>query len=131
MLATGAKGQSQGTRTCVAMDCELVSECSGKGVTLPGKEALLVICVEDFPQAVKNLPANAGDTGLDPRSGKIPHGSEQLSLCTTTTEARVPEPVLCNKRSHRNEKTSHCNYSSPHSVQLEKAQQGRPSTATD
>ena len=74
----------------MAMDCELVSECSGKGVTLPGKEALLVICVEDFPQAVKNLPANAGDTGLDPWSGKIPHASEQLSLCTTTTEARVP-----------------------------------------
>ena len=29
---------------------------------------------------VKNLPANAGDTGFDPRSRKIPHAMEQLSL---------------------------------------------------
>ena len=39
---------------------------------------------------VKNLPANAGDTGLIPGPGtKIPHAVEQLNLCTTTTE-----PVL-------------------------------------
>ena len=37
----------------------------------------------------KNPPANAGDTGFDPWSGKIPHAAEQLSPCTTTTE-----PVL-------------------------------------
>ena len=35
---------------------------------------------------VKNPPANAGDMGSKPRSGKIPHATEQLSLCTTTTE---------------------------------------------
>ena len=49
-------------------------------------------------------------------AGKIPHAAEQLSPCATTTEpvlqslrATTPEPrrlepVLCNKRSHRNEK---------------------------
>ena len=39
----------------------------------------------DFPRGavVKNLPANAGDTG------SIPHAAEQLSPGTTTTE-----PVL-------------------------------------
>ena len=45
----------------------------------------------DFPggAVVKNPPANAGDTGFEPWSGKIPHAVEQLSLCATTTE-----PVL-------------------------------------
>ena len=28
--------------------------------------------------------------GYEPWSGKIPHAAEQLSLCATTTEARVP-----------------------------------------
>ena len=39
---------------------------------------------------VKNLPANAGDTGLSPGPGRshMP-AAEQLSLCATTTE-----PVL-------------------------------------
>ena len=45
----------------------------------------------DFPggTVVKNPPANAGDMGssLGPR---IPHAVEQLSLCTTTTEACAP-----------------------------------------
>ena len=39
---------------------------------------------------VKNPPANAGDTGSIPRSGKITHAAE-LSLWATTTEARAPE----------------------------------------
>ena len=38
---------------------------------------------------VKNLPANAGDMGLIPGPGKIPHAAGQLRLCTSTTE-----PVL-------------------------------------
>ena len=40
----------------------------------------------DFPggSVVKNLPCNAGDTGLIPGWGtKIPHATEQLSLCAT------------------------------------------------
>ena len=35
---------------------------------------------------VKNLSANAGDTGLIPGPGKIPHGTEQLRPCTSTRE---------------------------------------------
>ena len=46
---------------------------------------------QDFPggPAVKNLLANAGDTGR-----KIPHAAGQLTLCTTTTEPMHLEPVL-------------------------------------
>ena len=39
---------------------------------------------------VKNLPANAGDTGFDPWSGKTLHALELLSLRVTTTEAQAP-----------------------------------------
>ena len=38
-------------------------------------------------QLVKNPPANAGDTGLTPVSGKIPQAVKQLSLCAMTTES--------------------------------------------
>ena len=44
----------------------------------------------DFPggSVVKNLPCNAGDTGLIPGWGtKIPHAREQLNPSTTTTES--------------------------------------------
>ena len=66
---------------------------------------------------VKNLPASAGDMGSSPCQGRFPHAAEQLSPCATTTEARMPEllkpmrlePVLHNKRSHRNEKPTHWN----------------------
>ena len=37
----------------------------------------------------KILPANEGDTGSIPDAHMIPHATEQLSLCATTTE-----PVL-------------------------------------
>ena len=50
----------------------------------------------DFPGSpvVKNLPANAGDTGLVPGPGtKILHAEEQLSPCAATTEARMPESL--------------------------------------
>ena len=45
--------------------------------------------------------------GFNPWSRKIPHGAEQLSPCTTTTEPAHLEPVPCNKRNHWNEKPSH------------------------
>ena len=59
---------------------------------------------------VKNLPANAGKTGLisglgtkipyaDPWSGKIPHVAGQLSSHSTTTL----KPVRHKKRSHHSE----------------------------
>ena len=42
-------------------------------------------------------------------SEKITHAMGQLSLHAATTEACSPlEPVLCNKRSHCNEKPMHC-----------------------
>ena len=87
--------------------------------------------VEDFPggAVVKNPPANAGDTGSSPAPGRshMPRSNEArvpqlLSLRSRAREpqlekARVPqllkparlEPVLHNKRSHRNEKRRHCN----------------------
>ena len=66
--------------------------------------------------------------GFDPWSRKMPHAEKQLSPCATTlervlqspgttnTEAWEPwllsqhtlEPVLCNQRSHLNEKPTHC-----------------------
>ena len=41
-----------------------------------------------FPggSVVKNLPANAGDTGLSPGLGRSHMPQSNLSLCTTTTE---------------------------------------------
>ena len=46
----------------------------------------------DFPGApvVKNLPANAGDTGSNPSPGKIPHATEQPSPGATPTEPMCP-----------------------------------------
>ena len=35
---------------------------------------------------VKNLPANAGDTGLIPGPGRFPPAAGQVNPCTTTTE---------------------------------------------
>ena len=56
----------------------------------------------DFPGGpmVDNLPANAGDTGSDPWSGKIPHALRQLSPCTL-------QPMLYNSRNHGNGKPEH------------------------
>ena len=52
---------------------------------------------------VKNLPTNAGDTGLIPSPRpKIPHAMEQLS-------PHALEPMLRNKRSHLSEKLTHRN----------------------
>ena len=63
---------------------------------------------------VKNLPANAGDTGSTPGLGRshMPRGNEAqgpelLSLCSTAQELQLlqpqcPQPVLGNKRSHHN-----------------------------
>ena len=68
--------------------------------------------------------------GFDPWSGKNPQAVEQLRSCATTTEPLLQslgaataeptchsyggpctlEPVLCNKRSHFNEKPAHCNH---------------------
>ena len=60
------------------------------------------VAFEDFPGSpvVKNLPANAGDTGLIPGQGtKISCALEQLGPCTTTTELE-PMPACLNERVH-------------------------------
>ena len=46
----------------------------------------------DFPRGTVggNLPANAGDTRFVLWSRRIPHATEQLSLCATTAEVRAP-----------------------------------------
>ena len=45
--------------------------------------------------------------GFEPWSGKIPHATEQLSPCATTTEPAHLKPVLRNKRGHDSERPVH------------------------
>ena len=61
------------------------------------------ISLVGFPggAVVENLPANSGDTGFEPWSGRVPHAAEQLareprllslrvwSLCSATREAAI------------------------------------------
>ena len=70
---------------------------------------------------VESLPANAGDTGSGPGPGgsHMPRSSwaRAPQLLSLRCRAHVPqllkpvrlEPVLCTKRSHRNEKPMHSN----------------------
>ena len=70
---------------------------------------------------VKNLPANAGDTGSSPGPGRshMPRSNYARApqLLSLSSGAREPqllkptclEPMLRNKRSHRNEKPAHRN----------------------
>ena len=66
---------------------------------------------------VKNLPANAGDTGSIPDPGRSHMAAEQLTLCIATAEPvleprsrsdwrrpRTLEPSPRNKSSHCNKK---------------------------
>ena len=95
---------------------------------------------------VGSLPANAGDTGSGPGLGgsHVPRSGwarapQLLSPHATTNEACMPqllkparpEPMLHNKRSHRNERSAHARKSSPRSPQLKKTcvQQQRPNAA--
>ena len=56
---------------------------------------------------VESLPANAGDTGSEPWSGKIPHAAEQLGPWATITEPARLEPVLRNRRGRDRERAAH------------------------
>ena len=74
---------------------------------------------------VKNPPANAGDTGLSPgpEGSHVPRSSWACApqLLSLRSRAREPqllkpvglEPVLRNKRSHRNEKPADRNKEQP------------------
>ena len=57
--------------------------------------------MEEFPDGAldKNLSDNAGDSG----SRKITHAAEQLSLCTTTTEACIPRACAPQEKPSREE----------------------------
>ena len=80
-------------------------------IPIQNRPLKLIFKKQDFPggTVVKNPPANAGDTGSSPGPGR--------SHVPQSYWARVPqllkpvrlEPVLHNKRSHRNEKPAHCN----------------------
>ena len=77
----------------------------------------------DFPDGavVKNPPASAGDTGLIPGLGRShmlwsnkARAPQLLNLCSRARKPQLLkparlEPVLRNKRNHRNEKHVHCN----------------------
>ena len=81
---------------------------------------------------VKNPPANAGDKGSSPGPGRSHmlwsnkvRGPQLLSLRSRDREPQLLKPVhlesvLCNKRSHRNEKPMHRKEVWP-PLQLEKA----------
>ena len=70
---------------------------------------------------VKNPSANAGDTGLIPGLGRShmlwinkAHAPQLLSLRSRALKPQLLkpvclEPVLHNKKSHHNEKPTHCN----------------------
>ena len=55
----------------------------------------------------KNLPANEGNIGLIPVSGRfhMPWGK----ACAPLLQSMHLEPILYNKRSHHNEKPAHSN----------------------
>ena len=98
---------------------------------------------EDFPAAlvVKNPPANAGDTGFEPQSRKIPCAAGQPSLCATAAEPtcwglsaathRGPSVHAPQQEKRRSERPVRATKSSPRSPQLEGAcaLRGRPSMA--
>ena len=105
----------------------------------------LKIKLADFPGGIvgKNSPANAGDRGWPP-VWKIPHATEQLSLCArisepliwgpgaTTTETGAPRAhALQQKKPLQWEACAPKRENRPCSLQLEKAhtKQRRPSTA--
>ena len=62
---------------------------------------------QDFPGGPESACLCRGH-GFNPWSRKIPHAAGQLSPRVVTTEPAHLELVPC-KRSHRNEKPTHCN----------------------
>ncbi|KAJ8790667.1 hypothetical protein J1605_021265 [Eschrichtius robustus] len=69
----------------------------------------LLIATTESPHAATKTQCSQKGRRFEPWSGKIPHAAEQLSPCATTAELLHLEPVLRNKRSHRNEKPAYRN----------------------
>ena len=67
-----------------------------------------------------NPPAIAGDSGLIPGLGRFCMLGSNKSY-VPQLQSPALEPMLCSKRSHRNEKLAHHTKSSSHFPQLEKA----------
>ena len=67
--------------------------------------------IRDFPggAVVKNLPANAGDTGSSPGPGRSHMPRSNKARATQLLKPAHLEPVFRNKRSHCNEKPSNRN----------------------
>ena len=65
----------------------------------------------DFPHGavVKNPPAKAGDTGSSPGPGRSHMPRSNKAHAPQLLKLACLEPVLCNKRSPRNEKPAHRN----------------------
>ena len=65
----------------------------------------------DFPggRVVRNPPAGAGDTGSIPGSRRSHMPRSKQAHAPQLLKPTCLEPVLCNKRSHCNEKPMHCN----------------------
>ena len=57
---------------------------------------------------VRNSPANAGDRGLVSGLGKSHMPQDNYACVKQLLKPEHLEPVLHNKRSHRNEKPTHC-----------------------
>ena len=65
--------------------------CTERALEMPASLGLEKLQCLDFPSGpvVKNLPAKCMGHGFDPWSGKIPHATWQLRLCTATTESSL------------------------------------------
>ena len=70
-----------------------------------------MIMLMGFPggAVVKNPPANAGDTGSSPGPGRSHMPRSNKACKPQLLKPTRLEPVLHNKRSHRNEKPAHRN----------------------
>ena len=58
---------------------------------------------------VKNLPANAGDTGSSPGPGRSHMPRSNSAHAPQLLKPKRLEPMLHDKRSHHSEKPAHCN----------------------
>ena len=116
---------------------EWVAISSSRGSSRP-RDRTKVPCIEAGPLLSEPLGSplwwrrGEESTGqrrrhrFSPWSGKIPHAVEQLSSCTTASEAMFQGPGT-EKRRHRNEKLAHSNCNPLTSTREKSVQQWRPS----